>query len=455
MQRKIGLIPLVLLIVAAIDSIRNLPATALFGPSLIFFFSFSALIFLIPTSLVAAELSSRYHEQGGVFHWIRHAFGEKTAFFAIWLQWINTMVWYPTILAFLAGTAAYLFNPEWAQNKTFLVTFVLSVFWILTLLNLKGVQVSSRINSFCASIGTLIPMLFLIVLGGTWFFSGKPVPISFRWDTILPTWAGSDNWVSLVAIMASFLGVELSGVHVNDIENPKKNFPKAMGISVLILLSTMLLGSLAIAVVIPDQEIRLVDGIMQTFSQFFNAFGMPRLVPVLALLIIVGTGGGMINWLISPAKGLLQAAEHGFLPTYFLQKNEQGVPVRILIAQAVLVSFFCLAVLLMPSINSFYWFLTALSTELYMLMYVLMFASAWLLGRSAKEDRNSFSLPSSLRPLICSMGLFGCLLTLVVGFLPPQDIDVGGGLRYALLIGLGNLLLTAPAFLLIWRRKSI
>src|SRR5947207_1711091 len=88
---------LVMLITGAIDSIRNLPATALFGSSLIFFFIFSAIVFLIPTALVSAELASHSKEKSGVFHWVHQAFGEKVAFLSIWLQWINTMVWFPTI----------------------------------------------------------------------------------------------------------------------------------------------------------------------------------------------------------------------------------------------------------------------------------------------------------------------------------------------------------------------
>src|SRR3990167_768624 len=114
---KIPLFSLVMLVVAAIDSIRNLPATALFGSSLIFFFLVSALFFLIPVSLVSAEFSSRFPNHGGVFHWIRHAFGEKIGMLAIWLQWINTMVWYPTILSFIAGTGAYLIDPKLAENR--------------------------------------------------------------------------------------------------------------------------------------------------------------------------------------------------------------------------------------------------------------------------------------------------------------------------------------------------
>ena len=129
MTKKISLFSLVLLIVAAIDSIRNLPATALFGSSLIFFFLFAAVVFLIPISLVAAELSAAFPEKGGVYHWVRVAFGEKTAMLAVWLQWINTMVWYPTILSFIAGTAAYLVDPVLAENKTYLISVILIVFW--------------------------------------------------------------------------------------------------------------------------------------------------------------------------------------------------------------------------------------------------------------------------------------------------------------------------------------
>src|ERR1700730_163274 len=132
MNKKISLFSLVLLVVAAIDSIRNLAASALFGSYLIFFFILSALIFLIPTALVAAELSAIFPEKGGVYHWVRSALGEKCGMMAIWLQWINTMVWYPTILSFIAGTAAYLINPELSQNKWYLISCILAVFWGIT-----------------------------------------------------------------------------------------------------------------------------------------------------------------------------------------------------------------------------------------------------------------------------------------------------------------------------------
>lgn len=452
MHGKISLFSLVLLIVAAIDSIRNLPMTAIFGSSLIFFFLLSALIFLVPISLISAEFSSRYHVQGGVFHWVRHAFGEKIGVMAIWLQWINTMVWYPTILSFVAGTAAYLYDPALASNKVFLVSVILTIFWGLTFFNLFGIHLSSRVNSICGSVGTIFPMIFLIALGIGWICMGNPVAISFGIDQLIPSLGDSSNWSVLIGIMASFLGMELAGVHVSDIKDPQKNFPKALVYSVFILLSTMMLGALSIAVVIPKDNIRLVDGIMQSFTTFFDAFHIPFLIPVLALLIIIGSTGGMISWFLSPAKGLLQAAEFGYLPQFFTVKNKRNVPVRILFSQAILVTFFCLAFTLLPSINAFYWFLTALSTGLYMLMYILIFLSALKLGRPNKES-HAYRIPKGVRTPACILGLLACCLTISLGFQRPEDFASGSQLHYALLVALGNILMVSPVALL-WAYKK-
>jgi amino acid transporter len=446
-MHKLSIFSLVLLVVAAIDSIRNLPVTAIFGSSLIFFFLFSALIFLIPISLVSAEFASRFPKEGGTFHWVRHAFGERIGVLAVWLQWINTMVWYPTILSFIAGTAAYLINPALAHNKLFLSVVILLVFWTLTLLNFRGIHISAKINSYCSIFGTLLPIGFLILLGLGWLLSGRPVQISFGWDALIPSLGESQNWASLIAIMASYLGMELSGVHVSDIDDPQKNYPKAMFYAVLILLGTMIFGSLAIAILIPKEEIHFVDGVMQTFSTFFEAFGISFILPILAVLIVLGSSGSLINWLLSPAKGLVQASQYGYLPPFFTVKNERGVPVRILFAQAILVSLFCGAFIFVPSINAFYWFLTALSTGLYMLMYILLFLAALKLGRPDKGTL-AYRMPKGIRTMTCLIGLFGCILTIVIGFDPPEGVDFGGSLYYAKLIAGGNLLMIAPVILL-------
>ncbi len=457
MTKKISFFSLILLITAAIDSIRNLPASALFGSALIFFFIFSALIFLIPTALVAAELSATFPEKGGVYHWVQKAFGAHVALCAIWLQWINTMVWYPTILSFIGGTFAYLINPALAQNPLYLICGILIIFWGLTLVNLFGLHISAKINTFCAIVGMLLPMLLMIVLGILWIIMGEPIQISFQASDLFPSFSHSTNWVALVAIMASFLGFELSGVHVNEIDNPQRNFPKAILYSASFILFSMIFGSLSIALILPAKDINLVAGVMQVFTNFFTHFHMQWIIPILAVLITLGTTGGITNWLISPAKGLLHASEFGFMPPFFSKKNRHGVASRILIAQALLVSLFCTAFLLLPSVNSFYWFLTALSTGLYMLMYILMFLAALKLHYKYVDRPKAFKIPGGNTGMWinCLLGLFGCCLTIIIGFFPPDHIQISSKAKYALMIGLGNLLMLAPITLFyLYRKKS-
>ncbi len=452
-KKKISFLALALLIISAIDSNRNLPSSAIFGAPLIFFFLFAAVFFLFPSSLVAAELSAAFPEEGGIYHWVRAAFGEKVGLCAIWLQWINTVVWYPTILSFIAGTLTYLFDPSLMENKAYMICVIAAIFWALTIANLFGLNISARINTIFASIGTVFPMLLLIVLGAFWVLKGNPFQISISAKAIFPSLEEFNTWTALEAVIGSFVGMELSGVHVNHVPHPQKTFPRALLLSSLYILATMLLGSLTIAIVLPVAKINLAGGLMQVFANFFQVFHLKALVPIMSFLIVIGSIGGMINWIISPAKGLLHASKYGFLPPFFTKPNRLGAPGRILIAQALLVTLFCAILLLLPTVNAFYWFLTALSNCLYMFMYILMFLSVYKL-RSQNLQR-AFKVPGGKFGLgvVSLFGLIGATLTIIFGFVPPDNVDTGSALRYTLMIAAGNILLILPAFFLIAYKK--
>jgi amino acid transporter len=457
-SKKISVLALVLLVTGAIDSVRNLPATALFGSSLIFFFILSAIVFLIPVALISAELSSTWpDEEGGIYSWVNHAFGENVAFFAIWLQWINTMVWYPTILSFIAGTLAYLINPALAQNKYYLISVILVVFWSLTYLGLFGLKASATFASICAFVGMIIPMAFIILLALVWLTQGNPIAIDLSFKNLLPCWQDSQSWVSLTAIMTSFLGMELAAVHVRNVQLPQKNFPKAMFFSVLLILTTMIFGSLAIAFVLPREKINLVEGVMQAFENFFQAYHLSYMLPVVVCLLLLGSLGSMVNWIISPTKGLLLAANNNFLPRILSQLNRHGVASRILLLQAVLVTLLCGGFLLFPSVNAIYWLFTDLSTELYVLMYILMFMAAWRLKHKFAMLPRPFTIPGGNIGyyFVCSLGLFGCVTTLIIGFIPPENsLDLGGVNHFRFIFSLGIFAMIFPAFLLYLRRRS-
>lgn len=445
---KISTLALTLLITGAIDSIRNLPATALFGTQLIFFFIVGAIFFLIPVALIAAELSAAWvDEEGGIFHWLDLAYGEKVAFFGIWLQWINTLVWYPTMLSFIAGTAAYLISPSLAQNKLYLIGVINVTFWGVTLVNLKGLKASAKFASFCAVAGMIIPMAIITGLGIVWLIGGNPIQLEFTAGNMLPQFTHSESWSSLTAIMTSFLGMELAAVHVKQVHNPQKNFPKAMFASVAIILLTMGFGSLAIAFVVPVHQIHLVDGVMQTFQYFFNQYHAEILLPIITILLLIGSAGALVNWIISPAKGLLLASKHGFLPAYLTKTNAYQVPQRILLLQAITVTLLCGAFYFIPSINAIYWLFTDLSTELYIVMYLLMFIAAIKLRQKYPNKPRPFKVPGGNAGyyLTCMLGIIGCIITLIVGFFPPADSLNMAASTYRVIFSLGIVAMALPS----------
>lgn len=446
---------LTMITVGSVDSIRNLPATALFGSQLIAFFILGALFFLIPTALVSAELASGWAQQGGIYIWVKEAFGKKMGFLAIWLQWIENVIWYPTILSFVAGTIGYLIDPALASNPYFLWFVIVSSFWGATFVNLRGMRSSGVFSSICTISGLLLPMSLIIGLGAAWILDGNPLHVQFDLPSILPHWQDRSMWVSLTAIILSFCGIEIATVHANDVENPQRAFPRALIYSVCIILSTLILGSLAIAVVLPHQDINLVAGIMQAFDAFFARYQLTWMMPVIAVMLVMGGFGGVSNWIIAPTKGLLVAAQDGNLPLIFQRVNAQGAPLTMLVGQAVIVTILSSLFLFMPSVNGSYWLLTALAAQLYMLMYLMMFFAAIKLRQKAPDHPRGFRIPGGLigMYIVAGIGIVGVTTTLIVSFMPPEDINVGSVTSYELTLIFGLLLMCSPPFISNWLQK--
>ncbi|KTC87178.1 APC family permease [Legionella cincinnatiensis] len=451
-KHSLTIFSLTMITVGSVDSIRNLPATALFGSQLIFYFFLGALFFLIPTALVSAELASGWAKQGGIYIWVKQAFGKKMGFLAIWLQWIENVIWYPTILSFVGGTIGYLINPALTSNPYFLWAIIVSSFWGTTVLNLRGMKSSAIFSNLCSLAGLLLPMSLIIGLGLVWMTQGNPLQIQFDIPSIVPHLEDRSMWVSLTAIIMSFCGIEIATVHANDVKNPQHAFPKVLIYSVGIILSTLILGSLAIAIVLPGKDINLVAGIMQAFEAFFSSYHMSWMMPVVAVMLVLGGLGGVSNWIIAPTKGLLVAAEDGNLPDYFQRTNAKGAPAVMLYTQATIVTVLSGLFLFMPSVNGSYWLLTALAAQLYMLMYFMMFIAAIKLRLSEPEHHRPFKIPGGLAGMlfVAGIGIIGVCTTLGVSFIPPDGINVGSLVRYELTLIGGLILMCSPPFISSW-----
>ena len=457
MEKKgLATFALAMLITSAVDSIRNLPATALFGSTLIFFFLFAAFIFLIPSALVAAELAANCPEESGIFHWVKSAFGEPIGFFSVWLQWTANLIWFPTVLSFVASLLAFSFEPSLMHNKIFLVATISATFWILTLVNFKGLHLSARLTSLCTIFGIILPVIAVILFASIWLLDGNASQLHFSTRTMLPSFTDPSTWVSLTAIMAGFVGIEVSAVHVKEVRHPQETFPKALGISIIFILIGMLLGALAIAIILPAKNMSLVNGVMQAFSVFLIHYKLKWLVPIIAILILLGSFGGMISWVISPAKGMLQAGQMGYLPLFLRKINKHGVATNLLILQAIIVSTICVIFLCMPSVSGSYWLLTALNAQIYMGMYLLMFFAFLKVRYEPTKKKKIFRIPGGKMGawVIALLGVGGCILTIAVGFFPPSTIDVGGVVHYDKLLTLGMAIVLSPVIAILFYKNK-
>ncbi|MDR3477821.1 MAG: amino acid permease [Gammaproteobacteria bacterium] len=427
MKKSATAITLVMINVAAIGSLNNLPSLATAGLSSVSYYLIAALLFFVPYSLISAELSSAYTTESGIYVWVKEAFGRQWGFIAIWLQWLENIFWYPTILSFIAATLCHFIDPALASNKTYNVVSTLGIYWLLTGANLLGIRASNLISVIGSSIGILIPGVILIILGLAWFGSGHSTTLTLHWKDLAPDLHGIQNLAFLVGIAQTLAGLEMSSVHAGVVKNPQRAYPLAILISALVVCGLSVFGSLAIAALVPAHLIDINDGVTQAVMAFFQHQNVYVTDFIIALIVI----GGMTAanaWISGPSSGLVQAAEDKCIPKYFKKANAQGASMPVLITQGLLVSVFCGAFALMPTVTSAYWLLTAIAGQLYLAMYVLMFAAAIKLRRKKDYHYKIGGVKTTVS--IALFGGMGCIAFICIGFIPPASLNITGFSSY-------------------------
>lgn len=425
-SKPLSIFSLAMINVAVICSIKNWPITAEYGFSSVFFYIIGTLFLFIPVSLVSAELATGWPKKGGIYIWIKEAFGENIAFLAIWLLWVENVVWYPTILSFLAGTLAYAIHPSFSDNPTYTFVCILLIFWGASLINLKGMKTSSLITNFSVIFGTIVPGIAIILMGLLWMLLGKPSYISFTLDSFFPPLDSIGSWVLLVGVLLGFSGMEMSSIHANDVNNPQRDYPRAIAISGALIVLLSVLGTLAIAIVVPQKSIALHAGGMEAMSIFLRAYGMPWAVPLLAIFISLGAFGGVSTWLVGPTRGLLAAAQAGDFPPLLHKENKHGMPTTIIIGQAIIVSILSLLFLFLPSVNSSFWILIAIASQVYLVMYGLLFVAAIRLRYKAPTVVRQYKIPfgNTGMWIVALTGFTTCVFCFFLGFVPPSQLEI-------------------------------
>ena len=440
---KLSVATLAIMNVTAVVSLRGLPAEAEYGLSSAFYYLFAAIVFLIPTALVAAELAAMFSDkQGGVFRWVGEAFGKRMGFLAIWLQWVESTIWYPTVLTFGAVSLAFIgmngtHDMALASNRLYTLIVVLAIYWLATLISLKGMSWVGKVSKIGGLVGTIIPAGLLVVLAIIYLASGGHSHLDFH-GSFFPDLTNFNNLVLASSIFLFYAGMEMGGIHVKDVDNPSVNYPKAVFIGSFVTVLIFILGTYSLGIIIPKSEINLTQSLLVGFDRYFTFIRASWLSPVIAIALAFGVLAGVLTWVSGPSKGIFAVGRAGYLPPFFQKTNKNGVQQNILLIQGALVTLLGLLFVVMPSVQSFYQILSQLTVLLYLIMYLLMFAAAIYLRYSMKSAGRPFRIGSKgngLMWIIGGLGFLGSLLAFILSFIPPGQIAVGSKtMWYAVLV---------------------
>ena len=274
---RLSVATLAIMNVTAVVSLRGLAAESVYGLSSAFYYLFAAVVFLIPTALVAAELAAMYSDkQGGVFRWVGEAMGARMGFLAVWIQWIQSTIWYPTVLTFGAVSIAFIgmdqtHDMALASNKVFTLIVVLAIYWVATFIALKGLSWVGKISKWGGMVGTIIPAALLIIMGIAYLATGGTNNMDMK-EGFFPDLSKFDNLVLASGIFLFYAGMEMMGVHVMEVDNPRKNYPKAIILGALITVLIFIFGTFSLGFIIPAKEVNLTQSLLVGFDNYLAYF---------------------------------------------------------------------------------------------------------------------------------------------------------------------------------------
>jgi amino acid transporter len=437
LKRAMGLRDLVLFNLSAVLSIRWVATAARTGPSSLTLWTLAALLFFVPQGIAVLFLSVRFPEEGGIYRWTRHAFGDFHGFFCGWCYWVNTLVYYPALLMFGASTAAYLAGPRWVwlgDRAWFSGALALLMLWIAIVANVVGLDVGKWVQNI-GGIAAWLPAVLLIGLGaGIWWHSGSANSLSGA--ALLPRWhLGTLSFWSTIAF--AFAGLELAPVMSGEIRRPRRNIPLALVVAGVVIALVYVAGTAAVLAVLPAGQVNVVTGIVQTLDLVARRAGLGSIGRLMGLLLPLSTLGGTGAWLAGSARIPFVAGIDRFLPPAFARVHPRWhTPHVAILAQGALASLFLLLSIPGGSVAETYLLLSELSIIVYFVPYLYLFLCLFRFrnmpigdvqrgdAESAEETGQGIEVPGGKWNVVAAAvaGFAVTALAIAVSLIPSSEV---------------------------------
>jgi glutamate:GABA antiporter len=426
LRRSLGTLDLVLMSIAAIISFRWLSIAAQIGPSSLTLWVLGMLTFFVPSALTVLELSSRLPGEGGIYLWCKAAFGELHAFVVGWCYWVSNLVFFPSLLLFIAGVFLYVKGGSWlglAGSPRFNGAVCLGVLWFATLLNMMGLNRAKWLQN----VGGIATWLAgAMIFGGgalAWHELGSAT--TFTRAALLPDFTSLPTLASFAAMALAYVGLELGPILGGEIQNPRRSIARAVLVSCLIVPILYLAGTAALLVALPAAQINLISGIPQSLAAVGARLGLPAFGAVTAALVALSQVGTLGAWVAGTARLPFLFGLDRYLPRRLGAVHPRfGSPYIALLTQGAITTLILLAALSGSAIHEAFLVLIDMSIILGFIPLIYMFAALPVLrARSHGVPAEGSPLPRGLSAcsLVAASGIAITLLGAIVAMIPPTQ----------------------------------
>jgi len=409
--------------VCAILVMDTLAPSAAIGASSISWWVITLVLFFIPYGLITAELGTTYPEQGGLYVWIKNAFGEKWAARTTWLYWINVALWMPSVYILFAGMFSQLFFPEmglWMQIGIGVIMTWITV-WIGTM--------TLETGKWIPNIGAIFKAIIMLVIGVGAFFYAKTngVANDLSFKAILPEWGA--GLAFLPVIVYNFMGFELMSGASGEMKNPGKDIPRAIITSGALIAVFYILGTVGILMALPLDQLGLVSGIVDTLKILLG--GTPvgnAVVVVLGVAALYTFLANMVTWTIGANRTAAEAAKEHELPEIFgrehpTKKTPTGAFILTGIVSTVVIVLYGF---MAGNAEDLFWTLFAFSSMIFLMPYLALFPAFLKLRHDDPNVERPYRVPGGkpvaiIFAVICELFIIQAVVLFV--WVPGQPMD--------------------------------
>lgn len=393
------------------------PAAAI-GNAQYFWWIFLIIAFLLPYGLIVAELGTTYEGDGGLYDWIRLAFGDAWGSRVAWFYWINFPLWMASLAVLFPQVIGLLGGFEIGVIPSILIE--LAFVWIIVFLSFSKVSDSTWILNLAAVLKVGIALALGIL--GIFYVSQHGMATELSPASMLPDFSDPQSLTYLSIILFNFMGFEVITTYASSMENPRVQIPKAIIFGGLAIAIIYLISSFGIGAAIPVENLSLDSGIIDAVSIMVGD-SSPILL-IIGIVFLATLFGNMLSWSFGVNFVADYAAKHHNMPQVFAHESKKNeMPIGASVVNGVVAS---ILILLQPVLDNgdggFFWIFFSMNVVFLLLSYIPMFPAFLKLRKVDGNRERPFKVSASQGLLHVMVWIPAILLGLsIIATIVPLD----------------------------------